>query len=148
VAGALCVHACSVLDGVDGEVARLRLRASARGAMLDGILDRAVDAALMAGLGLWALEEGTSAPRVVLLVVAATAFSILSMASKDRIAALALFPAPERALGWLGGGRDGRLLIVAVAAALGHPVGGLTLVAATSGAALALRTALVLRRAR
>jgi hypothetical protein len=34
------------------------------------------------------------------------------MASKDRAAALGLPPAPERALGWLLGGRDGRLLLV------------------------------------
>lgn len=147
IAGALAVYASSVLDGVDGEVARLRLRASGRGALLDGILDRVVDAAVLAGLGLWTLREGASAPSVVLLVVAATGGAILSMASKDRIAALGLFPAPERALGWLLGGRDGRFLLVAVFAGLGQPLPALIAVAAASGATLVLRVAAVLRRA-
>src|SRR5439155_13458603 len=40
LAGAIAAHACSVLDGVDGELARLQVRATARGAMLDGVLDR------------------------------------------------------------------------------------------------------------
>jgi hypothetical protein len=52
--------------------------------------------------------------------VAATTGSLLSMASKDRTAALGLPAAPERALGWLLGGRDGRLLLVAVGAVLAN----------------------------
>ena len=55
LAGGLLVHASSVADGVDGEVARLQLRGGPRGALLDGLLDRAGDAAILAGLGLWAL---------------------------------------------------------------------------------------------
>jgi 1L-myo-inositol 1-phosphate cytidylyltransferase / CDP-L-myo-inositol myo-inositolphosphotransferase len=52
--GALLIHAASVADGVDGEVARLQLRGNPRGALLDGVLDRVADAAILAGLGLWA----------------------------------------------------------------------------------------------
>jgi choline kinase/phosphatidylglycerophosphate synthase len=147
VAGALAVHGSSVLDGVDGEVARLRLRASPRGALLDGVLDRLVDAAVIAALGVWALRDGVAPTTVVMLVGAATATAILSMASKDRITALGLFPAPERALGWLLGGRDGRLLIVAVLSLLGYPLAALVVLTAASGATLLLRVATVLRRA-
>ena len=83
LAGALLVHASSVADGVDGEVARLQLRGGPRGALLDGLLDRVGDAAILAGLGLWALDGHD--PRAVLgLTVAATAGALLSMASKDR----------------------------------------------------------------
>jgi phosphatidylglycerophosphate synthase len=39
LAGGLLVHASSVADGVDGEVARLQLRGGPRGALLDGVLD-------------------------------------------------------------------------------------------------------------
>jgi phosphatidylglycerophosphate synthase len=121
LAGALLVHANSVADGMDGEVARLQLRGGPRGALLDGVLDRVTDAAALAGLGLWALD-GHDARGVLVLTVAATAGALLSMASKDRAAALGLPPAPERAgLGWLLGGRDGRLLLVAVGALLGAP---------------------------
>jgi choline kinase len=55
LAGGLLVYASSVADGVDGEVARLQLRGGPRGALLDGLMDRVGDAAILAGLGLWAL---------------------------------------------------------------------------------------------
>src|SRR5215207_8985628 len=121
LAGGLLVQASSVADGVDGEVARLQLRGGPRGALLDGLLDRVGDAAILAGLGLWALD-GHDARGVLVGTVAAATGALLSMASKDRAAALGLRPAPERALGWLLGGRDGRLLLVAVGAVLGAPV--------------------------
>ncbi len=98
LAGALLVHASSVADGVDGEVARLQLRGGPRGALLDGVLDRVGDAA-----------------------------------------------APERALGWLLGGRDGRLLLVAVGAVLGAPLATLAAVTATSTLSLSLRVAFLRR---
>jgi CDP-L-myo-inositol myo-inositolphosphotransferase len=145
VAGALLVHAASVADGVDGEVARLQLRGGSRGALLDGVLDRVGDAAILAALGLWALD-GHDAPGVLALTVAATTGALLSMATKDRAAALGLPAAPERALGWLLGGRDGRLLLVAAGALLGVPVAALAAVTATSTLTLCLRLAL-LRRA-
>jgi hypothetical protein len=69
----------------------------------------------------------------------------LSMASKDRAAALGLPPAPERALGWLLGGRDGRLLLVTVGAVLGEPVAALVAVSATSALSLGLRVAFLRR---
>jgi choline kinase/phosphatidylglycerophosphate synthase len=144
LAGALLVHASSVADGVDGEVARLQLRGGPRGALLDGVLDRVGDAAILAGLGLWALDG--HAPRTVLvLTVAATAGALLSMASKDRAAALGLPPAPDRALGWLLGGRDGRLLLVTVGALLGAPLATLAAVTATSALSLGLRVAFLRR---
>jgi 1L-myo-inositol 1-phosphate cytidylyltransferase / CDP-L-myo-inositol myo-inositolphosphotransferase len=138
LAGGLLVHASSVADGVDGEVARLQLRGGPRGALLDGLLDRVGDAAILAGLGLWALD-GHDARGVLVLTVATTTGALLSMASKDRAAALGLPPAPERALGWLLGGRDGRLLLVAVGALLGAPLAALGAVTATSALSLGLR---------
>jgi 1L-myo-inositol 1-phosphate cytidylyltransferase / CDP-L-myo-inositol myo-inositolphosphotransferase len=139
--GALLVHAASVTDGVDGEVARLQLRGRPQGALLD----RVADAAILAGLGLWALD-GHDAPRVVLaLTVAATAGALLSMATKDRAAALGLPSAPERALGWLLGGRDGRLLLVAVGALLYAPIAALAALTATSALSLSLRVAFLRR---
>jgi CDP-L-myo-inositol myo-inositolphosphotransferase len=142
VAGALLVHAGSVADGVDGEVARLQLRGGPRGALLDGVLDRVADAAILAGLGLWALD-GHDARGVLALTVAATAGALLSMATKDRAVALGLPAAPERALGWLLGGRDGRLLLVAIGGLLGAPLAALAAVTATSVLSLGLRVALL-----
>jgi hypothetical protein len=68
------------------------------------------------------------------------------MASKDRAAALGLPPALERAPGWLLGGRDRRLLLVAVAAVLGAPVVALAVITATSALSLGLRVGFLRRR--
>src|SRR5512133_1362972 len=87
LAAGLLVHASSVADGVDGEVARLQFR-SGRGALLDGLLDRVADAAILAGVGLWALD-GHSSMDVLVLTVSATTGALLSMASRDRAAACA-----------------------------------------------------------
>jgi 1L-myo-inositol 1-phosphate cytidylyltransferase / CDP-L-myo-inositol myo-inositolphosphotransferase len=56
-------------------------------------------------------------------------------------------PAPDRALGWLLGGRDGRLLLVAVGALLGAPLAALAAVTATSALTLGLRVAFLRRPA-
>lgn len=139
VTGGILAQACSVLDGVDGEVARLTLRAGPRGTILDGFLDRLGDAAIAAGLGLWAAGEGTDTPAVVALVTAATAGAVLSMATKDRVAALGLQPPSELRIGWLLGGRDGRLFLIAILAILGQPLWALAATAATSLLSSALR---------
>jgi 1L-myo-inositol 1-phosphate cytidylyltransferase / CDP-L-myo-inositol myo-inositolphosphotransferase len=141
LAGGVLAQACSILDGVDGEVARLSLRAGPRGTLLDGILDRLGDAALCAGLGAWAIGEGEAPTAVVILVAASTAGAMLSMATKDRVAALGLEPPSERRLGWLLGGRDGRLFRIAVLSILGLPLAALAATAATSFAAAGLRVA-------
>jgi CDP-L-myo-inositol myo-inositolphosphotransferase len=130
--GAALVQACSILDGVDGEVARLSLRAGARGTLWDGFLDRLGDAAICAGLGIWALGQGIEPGWVVALVAAATTGAMLSMATKDRVAVLHLEPPSERRIGWLLGGRDGRLLLIFVLALFGEPVWALAVTGATS----------------
>jgi 1L-myo-inositol 1-phosphate cytidylyltransferase / CDP-L-myo-inositol myo-inositolphosphotransferase len=142
--GAILVQLSSTLDGVDGELARLLMRASPRGALLDSVLDRVGDGAVLLGAGLWALALHVPAPTVLVLTAAAITGAFLSMAVKDRAAALGR-PFPERLLGWLLGGRDGRLLLVAVFAALGQPLLALAAVAATSGLAAAARLAVAWR---
>jgi hypothetical protein len=108
------------------------------------VLDRVADAAILAGLGLWALD-GLAARGVPALTVAATAGALLSMASTDRAAALGLPPAPDRALGWLLDDRDGRLLLVTLGALLGVPLAALAAVTATSALSLGLRVAFLRR---
>jgi 1L-myo-inositol 1-phosphate cytidylyltransferase / CDP-L-myo-inositol myo-inositolphosphotransferase len=137
--GGILAQLASLLDGVDGEIARLQVRAGPGGALLDGILDRVADAAILGGLAVWAIQAGSDPGLVASLAVAATAGAMLSMASKDRIAALGLPPVPERRIGWLFGGRDARLLIVAIGAVLGHPMETLVVVIATSSVSLAAR---------
>jgi 1L-myo-inositol 1-phosphate cytidylyltransferase / CDP-L-myo-inositol myo-inositolphosphotransferase len=140
ILGGILVQLSSVLDGVDGELARIQLRTSAAGALLDGVLDRLGDAAAVAAAGLWALDQGHDPGAVVALVVAATAGAMLSMAVKDRITSLGIPPPPERLIGWLLGGRDARLLVLAVAVVVGSPMTGLVVVVATSALTLLVRT--------
>jgi hypothetical protein len=82
------------------------------------------------------------------LAVAATAGAMLSMASKDRIVAVGLVPPPEVALGWLLGGRDGRLFLVVVFVLAGRPVFALVATAAASMLTLVVRVTWVLMRER
>ena len=149
ILGGILAQVTSVLDGMDGEAARLQMRASPQGALLDGVLDRVADAAILGGLGLWALDAMPSSSATVLLVALAAMFgSVMSMASKDRIRAQRLLPVDERALSWLLGGRDGRMLLVMIFSIAGLPLVALAAVAATSFLALVLRVAAVYRRPR
>ena len=141
--GGILVQLASVLDGVDGELARLQLRPSSRGAILDAVLDRVADAAILVGVGLWALNGHYPASVVLLLTGAAVSGAFLSMALKDRAAALRLVPFPERRLGFLLGGRDGRLLLVALLAVLGQPLLALLAVIVTAWVSAGVRLALV-----
>ncbi len=143
IVGGILVQIASILDGVDGEIARLQMRAGPGGALLDGVLDRLADAAIVAGLALWALDTGSDPGLVAALGVAATAGAMLSMATKDRIAALGIPPVPERWIGFLLGGRDARLLIVAIGALLAQPVAILVVLIATSTLSLGVRLLLV-----
>ena len=147
IMGGIAVQAVSIFDGIDGELARLRLRASPRGAMLDGMLDRVADAAIIAGMGVWALES-VSAEAAIWLTTAALTGSLLSMASKDRSKLLHLPEAPEKEISWLFGGRDGRLLVIALSAITSVPTLGLGLVAAASLLSVGIRLAFVMRQCR
>lgn len=140
IVGGVLASVMSILDGMDGEAARLQMRSSPRGALLDGILDRVGDIAILAGLGLWALDAVPSSPALVLLLTVAAAFgSLMSMASKDRISAHGLPHANERALSWLLGGRDGRLLFVTIFGIGGLPLAALAAITAMSLLTLTLR---------
>jgi hypothetical protein len=67
------------------------------------------------------------------------------MATKDRATALGLPRVHEWALGLLLGGRDGRLLLVAVFAVVGYPALGLMAITLTTGVTGTLRLYFVLR---
>jgi choline kinase/phosphatidylglycerophosphate synthase len=148
IGGAILVHLASILDGVDGESARLQVRTSPGGALLDGVLDRLGDLAILAGLAVWALDLGSEPSRVAVLAVVATAGSMLSMATKDRIAALFIPPAPERQLAFFLGGRDGRLLVITLFALLGRPVGALIGVVVVTTLTLGARLLVIYRNLR
>jgi 1L-myo-inositol 1-phosphate cytidylyltransferase / CDP-L-myo-inositol myo-inositolphosphotransferase len=146
IAGGLFVQLGSVVDGVDGEIARLQYRTSAWGALMDGVLDRIGDATVVAGLTIWAVRDGTIGDVWAIgLAVAALTGSLLSMATKDRIRALGMRQAPEDRLRLLFGTRDARLLLVAIAAVAGRPVWGLIAIVVTTAVTLIARLVSVAR---
>jgi CDP-L-myo-inositol myo-inositolphosphotransferase len=140
IAGGLLVQVGSVVDGVDGEIARLQYRTSAWGALMDGVLDRIGDAMVVAGLAIWVVRDGMIGDVwAIALTVAALTGSLLSMATKDRIRALGMGEAPEDRLRLLLGGRDARLLLVSIAAVAGQPVWGLIAIVLTTAVTLTAR---------
>jgi len=103
------------------------------------VLDRVTDAAIVAGLAVWAFDQGHGGIAVILAGVSATSVSLLSMATKDRIRAFSLPSPPEHAIAYVMGGRDGRLLLISLAALAGVPYLGLWLVAGTGLVSLMAR---------
>jgi CDP-L-myo-inositol myo-inositolphosphotransferase len=124
LAGGILTQIASIVDGVDGEIARASLRASPGGAFLDSVLDRIADAALLAGLALAAgLDTFTWAA-----LTAALFGSLLVPYLRASYEASFSRPFPSSAAR-LGAGRDVRLLVVALAALALQPLWGLVAVA-------------------
>jgi 1L-myo-inositol 1-phosphate cytidylyltransferase / CDP-L-myo-inositol myo-inositolphosphotransferase len=124
LAGGILTQIASIVDGVDGEIARASLRASPGGGFLDSVLDRIADAALLAGLALAAgLDTATWAA-----LTAALFGSMLVPYVRASYEASFSRPFPSSA-SRLGAGRDVRLLVVALAALALQPLWGLVAVA-------------------
>lgn len=144
--GALLCHVGSVLDGVDGEVARAQSTSSAAGALLDLTLDRVGDVALLAGLA-----QGSGSRRADWLMALAAANGILvSGLTKERLGAerqsVRILQQTEgrqhvidRLVPWTG--RDGRLLAVTVAGSLRRPRAALGFLAVLANVRLVRRFA-------
>jgi phosphatidylglycerophosphate synthase len=135
--GAAMVHAGSVLDGVDGEVARLQGTASTEGALLDVALDRVSDMALLGGLAL-----GAGGRKLDWLLALGAANGIVTASVvKERIGAeglnVAQLQREEAADGAVGAllpytNRDGRLFAVTLCGLLRQPRLALLWLAVTS----------------
>lgn len=120
--GGLVAQFASVLDGVDGEIARVRYQDSPFGGVYDALLDRIGDAAVIGGMTFyaWLMGAGLSA---VVLGFAAVAGSSLSMLVKEKYAAQFQRPYAAEREGrwrWLLLGRDGRLFLALVAGLTGQ----------------------------
>ena len=71
VLGAILVQISSIVDGVDGELARARGQASAHGGFLDTMLDRVADIAIYVGLLVYSYNSSLGGLSSAALVVAA-----------------------------------------------------------------------------
>ena len=136
VAGGLGVLLGSALDGVDGELARVSGRASRRGAVMDTLLDRYADLAVVLGL-----IAGAGATRAAWVWGFAAACGCLLVPYVHAIGRDTDVRLLFR--------REFRLLIFALAAIIGQPLWGLAAVAAAAnldavrGVVLLLRATLL-----
>jgi CDP-L-myo-inositol myo-inositolphosphotransferase len=120
--GGLLAQCASVLDGVDGELARVRYQDSAFGGLYDALLDRVGEAAVIGGMTFYAGLAGAGASAVA-LGFAALAGNSLSMLVKEKYGTQ--FQRPWRAeregrWRWALLGRDGRLFLALLAGLTGQ----------------------------
>jgi len=108
---ALAVQLASILDGADGEIARVAHRGSRFGAFLDPMLDRVVDGLMFSAAGLYLAAEVGGGIAAGVLGVLATVGHLLVSYSTSR-AALDLGHRYEGRLVASGRGRDLRLLLL------------------------------------
>ncbi|MEX2236526.1 MAG: CDP-alcohol phosphatidyltransferase family protein [Dehalococcoidia bacterium] len=127
IAAGLVIHLSSVVDGVDGDLARAKKMTSVFGGVLDSALDRWADVLIFSGMTLWAVEhEGWDlAPVAGFLAVVG---ALLVSYSRARIEASTTAQASDLLFGLAS--RDVRLFIAAIAAVVGLAYFALWVIAA------------------
>jgi CDP-L-myo-inositol myo-inositolphosphotransferase len=121
--GALLLQVSSILDGSDGEVARLRRAASPRGGWLDTILDRYADVAVAIGVTAGFARLDPASVAWLGGMVAVTGFILASYSTKEFRLRFG-YSYPNDVFNRLKK-RDLRLLVIALGAAFGQPFAAL-----------------------
>ena len=113
--GGLLAQLSSILDGVDGELARLKFLKSNYGGLFDAVLDRYADFFIVLGMA-YAWYSETENPLALLTCAAVLTGMPMSMLIKEKFHALTGKPfIPEfydGLLRYLPANRDGRLFII------------------------------------
>jgi len=144
--GGVLVQVTSVLDGVDGETARLQGVASSRGAFVDALADRMVDAAIVAGLWLWAWDDPSRAFRITGILCSAVSWGMLAMAVRGPISVFEI-PRREEPTVWAAlGGRDARMFVLTLGSLANLPIVAFFVGMATFLGSAISRVVLVIRR--
>jgi phosphatidylglycerophosphate synthase len=145
VVGGLMAQLNSVLDGIDGETARLQFRTSRSGARLDSTADRMIDAAVVAGVGLWLWVDPSRTFRASIILASAAGWGIISYRLEDKVSTFELPPSSERPLSLMLLGRDVRMFILAAGSVLDLPLAALAVGFVTYCSSGLLRVVRVLR---
>jgi 1L-myo-inositol 1-phosphate cytidylyltransferase / CDP-L-myo-inositol myo-inositolphosphotransferase len=120
IAGGILIQIASIVDGCDGEIARIKLLQSPQGAWLDTVLDRYSDMAI--GLAVtFAASQLHDAAWVWPAGFAATASFLMASYVTKEFQIRFQRPYPNDLVNKLKR-RDLRILAIAVGAALGHPL--------------------------
>ena len=116
----IVVQISSVLDGVDGDLAKIKKMRSSFGGFLDAILDRYSDFAILGGLTFWALHFEARFDNMVVVAAGLAAVVGSFMISYSRARAEVSFGKPFHGLMGSLASRDARLLIVMIGSIVGH----------------------------
>lgn len=136
IAGGLLVQTSSIVDGVDGDLARLKRMTSAFGGFMDSVLDRYADALIILGLTMWTAGDGSgSGVWVVGFSAMAGSFAVTYTRARVDDDTRELF---DRGLASVAS-RDVRLLIVAIGALAGLGLPTLLVLAVLSNTVVLLR---------
>ena len=122
------VQASSIIDGVDGDLARAKNMTSLFGGFFDALLDRYADAVILAGLGYWAFKFQEGADQTTTTILAAVAIIGSLMISYSRARAEATFGQPFEGLPGALASRDLRLLVIMIGAIVGQGVATLAVI--------------------
>ncbi len=116
--GGLAAQLASIMDGVDGEIARLKLTETRFGAYFDAILDRYADAFIILGMTYSQFKVSPS-PWIWIAGIGAIVGSFMSMLGKEKYIALTgkrlIVHRSDGLLKWLSShiqGRDVRLFLI------------------------------------
>jgi choline kinase/phosphatidylglycerophosphate synthase len=145
VVGGLMAQLNSVLDGIDGETARLQFRTSRSGARLDSTADRMIDAAIVAGVGLWLWVDPSRTFRATIILASAAGWGIIAYRLQDKVSTFELPPSSDRPLSLMLLGRDVRLFILAAGSVLNLPLAALAVGFVTYSSSGLLRVVRVFR---
>ena len=122
------VQASSIVDGVDGDLARAKNMASRFGGFFDALLDRYADAVILAGLGYWAFKFQAGTDQTTVTVLAGVAIVGSLMISYSRARAEATFGQPFEGLPGALASRDLRLFVIMIGAIIGQGVATLAII--------------------
>lgn len=142
IAGGILIQAVSVIDGVDGELARLKARATRFGAVFDAVTDRYGDAAMLAGMTVYAVRF-ESHPHAAFAGMLALGAALIVSYSRARIEADLPDVVEGGRMDSIFGlaSRDVRSLVAAAGTVAGQCYWTLIVLAAVSAATVAWRLA-------
>lgn len=138
IIGGVLIQVVSVVDGVDGELARLKNTSSRFGAVLDAVTDRYADALMLGGMTVYAARF-EDWPRAEVVGVLAVAAALIVSYSRARIEASMQIAPSDGVFGLAS--RDVRSLVAAIGTVLGMCYWTLVVLAAASALTVAWRLA-------
>ena len=138
IVGGVLAQVCSVVDGVDGDLARLTGASSRFGGFLDAVIDRYSDALILLGLTIWAAGgDNSTLVWAAGFVALAGSFTLTYTRARIDEARRTLF---DRGLVSLAS-RDVRLLLVMIGSVLGLGLPTLILLGVLTNAVVVMRLA-------